>query len=94
MKAIVLRANGDPPVLKLEEWPDPKPQPHEVLVKVGAVGVPFHDIVERNEYAAARARSAENPWQRNRGHCHGARCRRHVAQGRCAGVREGFSLLW
>jgi acryloyl-coenzyme A reductase len=48
MKAIVLRANGDPSVLKLEEWPDPKPQPHEVLVKVGAVGVPFHDIVERN----------------------------------------------
>jgi acryloyl-coenzyme A reductase len=48
VKAIVLRQNGDPSVLKLEDWPDPKPQPHEVLVKVGAVGVPYHDIVERN----------------------------------------------
>ncbi len=48
MKAVVLRVNGDPSVLRLEEWPDPQPQPHEVLVKVGAVGVPYHDIVERN----------------------------------------------
>jgi len=48
MKAIVLRQNGDPSVLKLEDWPDPTPQPHEALVKVGAVGVPYHDIVERN----------------------------------------------
>ena len=48
MKAIVLRANGDPSVLKLEEWPDPEPAPHEALVKIGAVGVPYHDVVERN----------------------------------------------
>jgi len=48
MKAVVLRANGDPSVLRLEEWPDPRPQPHEALLKVGAVGVPYHDIVERN----------------------------------------------
>lgn len=48
MKAIVLRKNGDPSVLRLEDWPDPKPEPHEVLVKIGAVGVPYHDIVERN----------------------------------------------
>jgi NADPH:quinone reductase-like Zn-dependent oxidoreductase len=48
MKAIVLRQNGDPSVLKLEEWLDPSPAPHEVVVKVGAVGVPYHDIVERN----------------------------------------------
>lgn len=48
MKAVVLRRNGDPSVLRLEEWPDPKPAPHEVVVKVGAVGVPYHDVVERN----------------------------------------------
>lgn len=48
MKAIVLRTNGDPSVLRLEDWPDPQPRAHEVLVKVGAVGVPYHDIVERN----------------------------------------------
>jgi NADPH:quinone reductase-like Zn-dependent oxidoreductase len=35
-------------VLTLEEWPDPVPGPEEVVLKVGAVGVPYHDIVERN----------------------------------------------
>lgn len=48
MKAIVLRENGDPSVLKLEEWPEPVAGPGEVIVEVGAVGVPYHDIVERN----------------------------------------------
>jgi len=48
MKAVVLRRNGDPSVLKLEDWPEPEPAPGEVLLKVGAVGVPYHDIVERN----------------------------------------------
>lgn len=48
MKAIVLRENGDPSVLKLEDWPEPVAGPGEVIVEVGAVGVPYHDIVERN----------------------------------------------
>lgn len=48
MKAVVLHKNGDPSVLKLEDWPDPKPAANEALVKVGAVGVPYHDVVERN----------------------------------------------
>ncbi len=48
MKAVVLRESGPPSVLKLGDWPDPQPRTHEVLVKVGAVGVPYHDIVERN----------------------------------------------
>ena len=48
MKAIVLRKNGDPSCLQLEEWPDPSPRADEALVKVGAVGVSYHDIVERN----------------------------------------------
>jgi len=48
MKAIVLRENGNPSRLRLEDWPDPSPQAHEALIKVGAVGVPYHDIVERN----------------------------------------------
>ncbi|MEX0957024.1 MAG: zinc-binding dehydrogenase [Rhizobiaceae bacterium] len=48
MKAVVLRQNGDPSVLKLEDWPEPVAGPGEVIVKVGAVGVPYHDIVERN----------------------------------------------
>lgn len=48
MKAIVLRENGDPSVLKIEDWPEPVAGPGEVIVEVGAVGVPYHDIVERN----------------------------------------------
>lgn len=48
MKAVVLHKNGDPSVLRLEDWPDPQPAANEALVKVGAVGVPYHDIVERN----------------------------------------------
>lgn len=48
MKAIVLRENGDPSVLKPEDWPEPVAGPGEVVVEVGAVGVPYHDIVERN----------------------------------------------
>lgn len=48
MKAVVLHKNGDPSVLGLEDWPDPKPAANEALVKVGAVGVPYHDVVERN----------------------------------------------
>lgn len=48
MKAVVMRENGAPTVLRPEDWPDPVPAPHEALVRVGAVGVPYHDIVERN----------------------------------------------
>lgn len=48
MKAVVLHENGAPSVLAFQDWPDPVPGPDEVLVKVGAVGVPYHDIVERN----------------------------------------------
>ncbi len=48
MKAVVLRENGAPSVLKLEDWPEPEPGPGEAVVEVGAVGVPYHDIVERN----------------------------------------------
>jgi NADPH:quinone reductase-like Zn-dependent oxidoreductase len=48
MKAVVMRENGAPTVLKVEDWPKPVPGPGEVLLEVGAVGVPYHDIVERN----------------------------------------------
>lgn len=48
MKAVVMREQGPPSVLRLEDWPTPEPQPGEVLVRVGAVGVSYHDVVERN----------------------------------------------
>ena len=38
MKAIRVHAFGDPEVLKLEDVPDPKPGPGQVLIDVKAVG--------------------------------------------------------
>jgi acryloyl-coenzyme A reductase len=48
MRAIVMRELGAPSVLKIEDVPLPEIKPDEVLVKVGAVGVAYHDIVQRN----------------------------------------------
>ncbi len=39
MKAIMVRAYGDPEVLKLEEVPRPEPKENEVLIRVIAAGV-------------------------------------------------------
>ncbi|MGY6251671.1 quinone oxidoreductase family protein, partial [Bosea thiooxidans] len=43
-----MRELGAPSVLKIEDIPIPAVQPEEVLVKVGAVGVTYHDVVQRN----------------------------------------------
>ena len=43
MKAILYRSFGGPEVLRLEEVPDPKAGPGEVLVRVRAAGVNFFD---------------------------------------------------
>lgn len=48
MRAVVLRETGPPNVLKLEDVPVPEIGPTELLVRVGAVGVAYHDIVQRN----------------------------------------------
>lgn len=39
MHAIVVRAHGDPSVMKLEQVPDPHPGPGQVLVRLHAAGV-------------------------------------------------------
>src|SRR4029078_13548482 len=39
MKAIRVHAFGEPDVMKLEEVPDPKPGPGEVVVRVHAAGI-------------------------------------------------------
>jgi D-arabinose 1-dehydrogenase-like Zn-dependent alcohol dehydrogenase len=48
MKAMVVRAPGGIDVLKMETVSDPTPGPKDVVIKVDACGVCFHDIVTRN----------------------------------------------
>ncbi|MCS7206483.1 MAG: alcohol dehydrogenase catalytic domain-containing protein [Dehalococcoidia bacterium] len=45
MKALVLEAPGHPPRLALHTFPRPSLGPHDVLVKVAACGVCYHDIL-------------------------------------------------
>jgi acryloyl-coenzyme A reductase len=48
MKAIVVRAPGGTDVLEMETVADPTPGAKDVVIKVDACGVCFHDIVTRN----------------------------------------------
>lgn len=47
MKAVVMNEQGPPDVLKVEEVPDPKPSPTQVVIKVRACGVCGHDQADR-----------------------------------------------
>lgn len=48
MRAIVVREPGDTSVMKLEHVPDPVPKGNQVLIRVRASAVCFHDVVVRN----------------------------------------------
>jgi acryloyl-coenzyme A reductase len=48
MRAIVIRQPGGTEVLRLENVPEPTLRPTDVLIRVEACGVCFHDIVARN----------------------------------------------
>jgi NADPH2:quinone reductase len=48
MKAIVVTETGGPEKLALAQVEDPSPGPGEVLVEIGAAGVNFIDIYQRN----------------------------------------------
>ena len=47
MRAIVINRNGGPEVLELDERPVPEPGAGQLLVEVGAIGVNYRDIYER-----------------------------------------------
>ncbi|WP_431103023.1 quinone oxidoreductase family protein [Roseateles noduli] len=47
MKIVRFHSIGGPEVLTYEDAPDPKPGPGEVLIKVGAAGVNFADVMRR-----------------------------------------------
>ena len=48
MKAMVVRRPGGLDAMNLETVPDPVPGPHDVLIKVAACGVCFHDLLTRS----------------------------------------------
>lgn len=47
MRQVVTTRTGDIDVLKVEERPDPKPAPDEVVIRVRAAGLNFADILSR-----------------------------------------------
>jgi D-arabinose 1-dehydrogenase-like Zn-dependent alcohol dehydrogenase len=47
MKAILLHAFGPAENLQWTEVPEPRPGPRELLLRVGACGVCFHDVINR-----------------------------------------------
>ncbi|HEU5320027.1 MAG TPA: zinc-binding dehydrogenase [Methylomirabilota bacterium] len=54
MKALVFHAFGGPEVLRYEDVPDPRPQPHEVLVRVRACALNHLDIFVREGIPALK----------------------------------------
>ena len=48
MRAIVVTSPGEPQVMRVEDVPDPRIGPHDVLVGVAAAGVNFIDTYQRS----------------------------------------------
>ena len=47
MKAIRVHAPGGPETLRLEDVPEPRPEPGEVVVRTEATGVNFIEVYQR-----------------------------------------------
>jgi hypothetical protein len=86
MKAIRVHEFGVPSVLKLEEIPDPKPGPGELLVRIRAAGVNPVDAYIRD--VRAQADPAVHAWTGRRRRNRSGRRRRRRLQDRRSGVRR------
>ncbi|WP_223006853.1 quinone oxidoreductase family protein [Streptomyces roseirectus] len=51
MRAVVVEELGGPEVLRLREWPDPEPEPGEVVVDIEFSGVNFMDTGTRSGFS-------------------------------------------
>lgn len=48
MRAVVIHVHGGPEAISYEnQWPEPRPEPDEVVVKVGAATLNYHDLFTR-----------------------------------------------
>ncbi|MDZ7721162.1 MAG: NAD(P)H-quinone oxidoreductase [Balneolaceae bacterium] len=47
MKALLIDKDSDQPVMKVGEFPDPHPEPHEILVKVEATALNRADLLQK-----------------------------------------------
>jgi len=47
MKALLIDEDSDQPVMKVGEFPDPKPESHEILVKVEATALNRADLLQK-----------------------------------------------
>lgn len=55
MKAVLLRDLGEPEMLRVEETPDPKPGPGEVVVRLAAAALNHRDVwIRRGQYAGIK----------------------------------------
>lgn len=55
MKAMVLRELGEPEQLRWENFPEPKPGPHEVMIRLKAAALNHRDVwIRRGLYAGIR----------------------------------------
>ncbi|WP_298823834.1 quinone oxidoreductase [uncultured Planococcus sp.] len=62
MKAIIVEETGPPGVMKLQEMDKPKPDAHQVLIRVEAISVNFADIKARQgQYHGVAADAAFTP---------------------------------
>ena len=55
MKAIVLRTLGEAENLRLEDVPDPQPEPHEAVIRLVAAALNHRDVwIRRGQYAGIK----------------------------------------